>query len=224
MTTMRAAVFGGKGKIALREVPRPEPGVGEALVRVTLTTICGTDVHILKGEYPVREGLDRRSRAGRRDRGAGPGRDRLRERRSRHRRRDHAVRAVPRVSVGRALAVRPRRRRLRRRSAAGGSATRSTAARPSTCWCPTRRRTSRRSPTARRRGRAAVPDIMSTGFSAAERGHVRIGDTVVVFAQGPIGLCATAGAKPGRGVAGDRRRQRAAAARGRAQDRAPTSC
>ena len=57
MATMRAAVFGGKGKIAIREVPRPEPGVGEALMKVTLTTICGTDVHILKGEYPVREGL-----------------------------------------------------------------------------------------------------------------------------------------------------------------------
>ncbi|MGD0530559.1 MAG: alcohol dehydrogenase catalytic domain-containing protein, partial [Polyangiaceae bacterium] len=51
MPTMRAAVFIGKGQIELREVPRPEPGPGEALVRVTLTTICGTDVHILKGEY-----------------------------------------------------------------------------------------------------------------------------------------------------------------------------
>jgi threonine dehydrogenase-like Zn-dependent dehydrogenase len=39
------------------------------------------------------------------------------------------------------------------------------------------------------------PDIMSTGFSAAERGGVRLGDTVAVFAQGPIGLCATAGAR-----------------------------
>jgi threonine dehydrogenase-like Zn-dependent dehydrogenase len=39
------------------------------------------------------------------------------------------------------------------------------------------------------------PDIMSTGFSGAERGHIRIGDTVAVFAQGPIGLCATAGAR-----------------------------
>jgi alcohol dehydrogenase len=39
------------------------------------------------------------------------------------------------------------------------------------------------------------PDIMSTGFSAAERGHVRIGDAVAVFAQGPIGLCAAAGAQ-----------------------------
>jgi threonine dehydrogenase-like Zn-dependent dehydrogenase len=39
------------------------------------------------------------------------------------------------------------------------------------------------------------PDIMSTGFSGAESGGVKIGDTVAVFAQGPIGLCATAGAK-----------------------------
>jgi alcohol dehydrogenase len=39
------------------------------------------------------------------------------------------------------------------------------------------------------------PDIMSTGFSGAESGGIRIGDTVAVFAQGPIGLCATAGAR-----------------------------
>ena len=40
-----------------------------------------------------------------------------------------------------------------------------------------------------------LADIASTGFGGAESGGVRIGDTVVVFAQGPIGLCATAGAK-----------------------------
>jgi alcohol dehydrogenase len=40
-----------------------------------------------------------------------------------------------------------------------------------------------------------VPDIVSTGFSAAEHGNIKIGDTVVIFAQGPIGLCATAGAR-----------------------------
>jgi alcohol dehydrogenase len=39
------------------------------------------------------------------------------------------------------------------------------------------------------------PDIMSTGFGGAESGGIRIGDIVAVFAQGPIGLCATAGAK-----------------------------
>jgi threonine dehydrogenase-like Zn-dependent dehydrogenase len=39
------------------------------------------------------------------------------------------------------------------------------------------------------------PDIMSTGFAGAETGEIKIGDTVAIFAQGPIGLCATAGAK-----------------------------
>jgi alcohol dehydrogenase len=39
------------------------------------------------------------------------------------------------------------------------------------------------------------PDIMSTGFSGAEQGDIKIGDVVAIFAQGPIGLCATAGAK-----------------------------
>jgi threonine dehydrogenase-like Zn-dependent dehydrogenase len=40
-----------------------------------------------------------------------------------------------------------------------------------------------------------LADIASTGFSGAESGGVKIGDSVVVFAQGPIGLCATAGAR-----------------------------
>jgi len=40
-----------------------------------------------------------------------------------------------------------------------------------------------------------LADISSTGFGGAESGQIRIGDSVVVFAQGPIGLCATAGAK-----------------------------
>jgi threonine dehydrogenase-like Zn-dependent dehydrogenase len=40
-----------------------------------------------------------------------------------------------------------------------------------------------------------LADIASTGFSGAESANIRIGDAVVIFAQGPIGLCATAGAK-----------------------------
>jgi threonine dehydrogenase-like Zn-dependent dehydrogenase len=40
-----------------------------------------------------------------------------------------------------------------------------------------------------------LADIASTGFAGAESGGVRIGDAVAVFAQGPIGLCATAGVK-----------------------------
>jgi len=32
-------------------------GLGDALVRITTTTICGTDIHTLKGEYPGASGL-----------------------------------------------------------------------------------------------------------------------------------------------------------------------
>ena len=51
--TMTANVFHGPEDIRVEEVDRPRPGPGDALIRVTLTTICGTDVHIVKGEYPV---------------------------------------------------------------------------------------------------------------------------------------------------------------------------
>src|SRR4026207_601131 len=57
MNTMKAVVFRGIGDLRLEEVPKPRPGPGEAVIRVTATTICGTDVHIVKGEYPVRHGL-----------------------------------------------------------------------------------------------------------------------------------------------------------------------
>ena len=38
-----------------------------------------------------------------------------------------------------------------------------------------------------------LPDIASTGISGAESGNVRTGDSVPIFAQGPIGLCANVG-------------------------------
>src|SRR4029079_9246456 len=55
--TMRANVIQAPEKFNVVEVERPRPGPGEALISVTLTTICGTDVHIVKGEYRVRPGL-----------------------------------------------------------------------------------------------------------------------------------------------------------------------
>src|SRR6478752_9706505 len=54
---MKAAVFVEPGRIELAEKPVPEVGPLDALLRITTTTICGTDVHILKGEYPVAKGL-----------------------------------------------------------------------------------------------------------------------------------------------------------------------
>jgi D-arabinose 1-dehydrogenase-like Zn-dependent alcohol dehydrogenase len=56
MGTMRANVFKDVNKIGLEDRPIPKAGPGEAVIKVTLTTICATDVHIMKGEYPVRVG------------------------------------------------------------------------------------------------------------------------------------------------------------------------
>jgi len=48
--TMRALVFRGPNQIGIERVSIPRPEPGEAVIRITLTTICGTDLHILKGE------------------------------------------------------------------------------------------------------------------------------------------------------------------------------
>ena len=130
-STMRALVFRGPNQIGVEQVSIPHPGPGEAVIRVTLTTICGTDLHILKGEYPVKPGLV----IGHEPVGVihelGVG-DRLRRGRTRSGRRNYPLRAVRLLLGGdwRSAAA---------RSAAGNSATRSTGRRRNTCWCPARR-------------------------------------------------------------------------------------
>jgi L-iditol 2-dehydrogenase len=47
---MLAAVLTGTDRLSVEEVPTPEPGPGEVLVRVGANTVCGTDVRILRGE------------------------------------------------------------------------------------------------------------------------------------------------------------------------------
>lgn len=44
---MKAAVFIEPSRIELDDKPVPDVGPLDALMRVTMTTICGTDVHIL---------------------------------------------------------------------------------------------------------------------------------------------------------------------------------
>ncbi len=54
---MRALVFRGPNEIGIEQVSIPKPGPGDVVIRVTPTTICGMDLHILKGEYAVKRGL-----------------------------------------------------------------------------------------------------------------------------------------------------------------------
>ena len=51
---MRALVYHGPGQKAWEEVPKPElTDSTDAIVRVDAVTICGTDLHILKGDVPA---------------------------------------------------------------------------------------------------------------------------------------------------------------------------
>jgi alcohol dehydrogenase len=53
---MKALVYQGSGKKAVLDQPEPViASPGDAIVRITKTTICGTDLHILKGDVPTCE-------------------------------------------------------------------------------------------------------------------------------------------------------------------------
>lgn len=51
-TTMRALVVLEPGRFEIQEVPIPEPGPNEVLARVRAVSICGTDAHLIRGDYP----------------------------------------------------------------------------------------------------------------------------------------------------------------------------
>ena len=194
MTTMRAARFEGRNEIRLREVPRPRPTFGEALVRVTMTTICGTDVHILRGEYPVRNGLIVGHELVGVVEEVGPG--------------VTGYARGDRVIAGAITPCGQCRACLSGCSsqcghgegfeALGGWRFGNTidGVQADYAIVPHAQANLAKIPAGLKDEEVLLcPDIMSTGFSASERGHVRLGDAVVVYAQGPIGLCATAGAK-----------------------------
>ena len=192
---MKAAVFEGKNRIVIEEKPVPYCGSTDAIVKVTLTTICGTDLHIWREEYPVEQGRI----VGHEPIGV-------------IHQLGEAVQGYElgeRVLVG---AITP-----------CGTCFYCQSHNEAQCsgyedewgmigaWrlgnsIDGVQAEYFRVPYAQA-NLAKIPDdlsdeqcllladIASTGISAAERADVQIGQTVAVFAQGPIGLCATAGAR-----------------------------
>ena len=49
---MEAVVMTAPEKLEIQSVPVPEPSIGEVLIKVECTTICGTDIEIIKGGSP----------------------------------------------------------------------------------------------------------------------------------------------------------------------------
>jgi alcohol dehydrogenase len=187
---MKAAVFVEPGRIVLQEKPIPQVGPRDALLRVTTTTICGTDIHILKGEYPVARGLT----VGHEPVGVI----------------EELGEAVTGYQVGQRViagAITPCGQCHScldgTHSQCGGRAMGGWRLGNTIDGCqaefvliPDAQANLAPIPDHLTDEQVLMcPDIMSTGFGGAESGRIRIGDTVAVFAQGPIGLCATVGAK-----------------------------
>src|SRR5579863_9865030 len=188
-TTMRALVFHGPNQISIERVPVPKPGPGEAVIRVTLTTICGTDLHILNGEYPVRAGLviGHEPVGVIHELGVGV----------------TGYEVGDRVLVG---AITPCGQCnyclsgdwSQCRGPIGGWKFGNTinGAQAEYLLVPSAQANLAKIPDDLTDEQVVLlADIASTGISAAESAEVQIGDTVAVFAQGPIGPCATAGAR-----------------------------
>ena len=190
METMTAVVFRGKDRLVIEDVPRPHPRAGQAVIRITTTTICGTDVHIVRGEYPVRPGLV----LGHEPVGVidalGPGLE-------------------PQYFVGQRVivgAITPCGQcfyclngvHSQCGGALGGWRFGNTI---NGAWAeyllvPDARANLATIPAGLDDDQVLMcPDILSTGLSGVESGGVKAGDAVAIFAQGPIGLCATLGAR-----------------------------
>src|SRR5580765_1831160 len=191
---MKANVFLGKNKIGIEDVEKPRAKTGEAVIRVTLTTICGTDLHIVRGEYPVTPGLV----IGHEPVGVieelGEG--------------VNGYQIGDRVLVGAITPCGQCRACLSGHAsqcghggtyeALGGWQFGNTidGAQAEYLRVPYAQANLAKIPDDLTDEQVVLlADIASTGFGGAEAGGIRIGDAVVVFAQGPIGLCATAGAK-----------------------------
>jgi threonine dehydrogenase-like Zn-dependent dehydrogenase len=190
MNTMKAVVFKDVNCIAVEEVLKPTPGPGEAVIQVTTTTICGTDVHIVRGEYRVRPGLV----LGHEPIGIidelGPGLEGL-------------YQVGQRVLVG---AITPCGQCFyclngSHSQCGGGLGGWRFGNTINGAWAEyllvpdAKANLAPIPPELPDEDVLLCPDVFSTGLAGAESGNIKVGDSVAVFAQGPIGLCATIGAK-----------------------------
>lgn len=186
MPASNTCVKTGQGAVAMTTIPYPDqPGPGQALVRTTLSTICGSDIHIVD-EMPIPPGVPMGHEAVGIVEAVGAG----------------VTNFAPgdRVAVGCLVCCGSCRRCLE-----GDHQVCETFNSPGNLifgaqgefFLVNGAQTSMAKIPASLSDEQVlfVTDIMSTGFAAIERAEIKPGDVVAIFAQGPVGLCATAGAR-----------------------------
>ncbi|WP_426138501.1 NAD(P)-dependent alcohol dehydrogenase [Psychrobacter sp. TWR1-1-1] len=203
MSMMKSLIFIEPGKIEIVDKKIPDVGPNDALIKITTTTICGTDIHIFKGEYAVAKGLTI----------------------------GHEPVGIIEKLGSAVMGYEEGQRVIAGAICPTFTSYASQDGFPSQdggyldadgrCSCHGYKATGGWRFGNHIDGTQAeyvlvpdaqanlcpvpdgltdeqvlmCPDIMSTGFKGAENANIQIGDVVAVFAQGPIGLCATAGAR-----------------------------
>ena len=203
MSMMKSLIFIEPGKIEIVDKKIPDVGPNDALIKITTTTICGTDIHIFKGEYAVAKGLTI----------------------------GHEPVGIIEKLGSAVMGYEEGQRVIAGAICPTFTSYASQDGFPSQdggyldtdgrCSCHGYKATGGWRFGNHIDGTQAeyvlvpdaqanlcpvpdgltdeqvlmCPDIMSTGFKGAENANIQIGDVVAIFAQGPIGLCATAGAR-----------------------------
>jgi len=171
-------------KVEMQKLPVPTPGPGQALVKTRLTTICGSDIHIVD-ELPVPAGTPMGHEAVAEIVDAGEGVTSFKQG-------DRVVASClfgcgicPRCQEGN-LQVCERYAPLNLLFGCQGEYYVVQNAELNMAKIPD---------DVDDEGVLFATDIMSTGFGSVENAGLRFGDAIAVFAQGPVGLCATAAAR-----------------------------
>jgi alcohol dehydrogenase len=189
---MKAVVFKSVGSVKLCDVPKPDLQTDrDALIKVTATAICGTDLHILSGKIPVEEntvlghevvGVVEKTGSGVKRVNAG----------------DRVVVSCT-VQCGECVNCRNRQVALCKQGGIfglgklkggfpGGQAEYIRVPYADTVLEPIPDNVSDEQA-------IFVGDILSTGYMALENGYVRPGDVIAIFGAGPVGLCVVAAAR-----------------------------
>lgn len=190
---MLACIKTAQSKVEMLDLPVPKPGPGQMVVKTTVSTICGTDMHFLddiptemlavaypsivlpQGMLMGHEGVGIVHEVGSGVTRFQPG--------------DRVI-ASCLTSCGKCTEC-----LHGDYSVCSGGGTILAGCQAEYYLIPDAEISAAKVPDGMTDEQAVLPtDIMSTGFAAIDRADAKFGDSVAIFAQGPVGLCATAGA------------------------------